>query len=85
MIEGWEIAVSSMKKEELSRFIVAPDYAYGALGCPPRIPKDATSKRDKMVGFLLAVAKELTTCVNPLPAVRETAKRSRNHELKYNV
>ncbi|XP_041350323.1 inactive peptidyl-prolyl cis-trans isomerase FKBP6-like [Gigantopelta aegis] len=41
MFIGFEIAVSSMKKGELSRFIIHPDYAYGKMGCPPRIPADA--------------------------------------------
>ncbi|ESO12443.1 hypothetical protein HELRODRAFT_158977 [Helobdella robusta] len=40
-IEGFEVAVASMKKREVSRFLICPEYAYGSRGCPPRIPPDA--------------------------------------------
>ncbi|KAH9515152.1 Inactive peptidyl-prolyl cis-trans isomerase fkbp6 [Bulinus truncatus] len=40
-IEGLEIAILSMAKSELSRFLIQPDYAYGEMGCPPRIPPKA--------------------------------------------
>ena len=43
-IAGWDVAVSTMRKGELSRFLVSPAYAYGELGCPPRIPPNSTSK-----------------------------------------
>jgi len=39
---GWEIGIATMKRGELARFMMAPKYAYGALGCPPRIPKNST-------------------------------------------
>jgi FK506-binding protein 6 len=39
---GFEIAVSSMKRSEISRFLIKPDYAFGRIGCPPRIPPNAT-------------------------------------------
>ncbi|KAL3856937.1 hypothetical protein ACJMK2_011643 [Sinanodonta woodiana] len=42
VIDGWDYAVSTMKKGELSRFIIKPLYAYGSYGCPPRIPENAT-------------------------------------------
>ncbi|XP_054711534.1 inactive peptidyl-prolyl cis-trans isomerase FKBP6-like [Uloborus diversus] len=41
LIPGLELAIKSMKKEEISRFIVHSDYAYGPMGCPPRIPGGA--------------------------------------------
>ncbi|XP_058801279.1 inactive peptidyl-prolyl cis-trans isomerase FKBP6 isoform X2 [Phymastichus coffea] len=41
MIKGLEIAIASMKKFEKSVFIIQPNLAYGALGCPPRIPADS--------------------------------------------
>ena len=44
MFIGFEIAVSSMKKGELSRFIIRPGYAYGKMGCSPRIPENAICK-----------------------------------------
>ena len=43
-IVGWDIAVSTMRKGELSRFLISPNYAYGELGCPPRIPPNSTSE-----------------------------------------
>ena len=43
-IAGWDVAVSTMRKGELSRFLISPAYAYGELGCPPRIPPNSTSE-----------------------------------------
>ncbi|XP_060064729.1 inactive peptidyl-prolyl cis-trans isomerase FKBP6-like [Ylistrum balloti] len=42
LVEGLEIGISTMKKGELSRFIITHDYAFGKLGCAPRIPPEAT-------------------------------------------
>ncbi|XP_078335141.1 inactive peptidyl-prolyl cis-trans isomerase FKBP6-like isoform X1 [Crassostrea virginica] len=42
LIVGLDLAVSSMKKGELARVIIRPQYAFGEMGTPPRIPKDAT-------------------------------------------
>ncbi|RUS79498.1 hypothetical protein EGW08_012730 [Elysia chlorotica] len=42
LIPGLELAILTMKKHELSRFLIRPEYAYGEHGCPPRIPPDAT-------------------------------------------
>lgn len=42
LIVGLDLAVSSMKKGELARYIIRPQYAFGEMGTPPRIPKDAT-------------------------------------------
>ncbi|NXD13728.1 FKBP6 isomerase, partial [Nothocercus nigrocapillus] len=39
---GLEIGLLTMRKGELARFVFAPDYAYGKLGCPPLIPPNAT-------------------------------------------
>lgn len=44
VIEGMDIGVASMKKKELSRFLIQAPYAFGELGCAPRIPPNATSK-----------------------------------------
>ena len=38
VIPGLDISVSTMKKKELSRFIIQPSYAFGHMGCGPRIP-----------------------------------------------
>ena len=40
MIEGLEIAISSMKVGEVSKYLIKPGYAYGQYGCAPRIPGD---------------------------------------------
>ena len=40
VLEGFDFAVSTMKKEELSRFIIDPEYAYLNPGAPPRVPAD---------------------------------------------
>uniref|UniRef100_A0A8C6YUP3 peptidylprolyl isomerase n=2 Tax=Nothoprocta perdicaria TaxID=30464 RepID=A0A8C6YUP3_NOTPE len=39
---GLEIGLLTMRKGELARFVFAPDYAYGKLGCPPLVPPNAT-------------------------------------------
>lgn len=38
---GLELGLLTMKKGEFSRFLFKPQYAYGNMGCPPRIPADA--------------------------------------------
>lgn len=37
-----ELGLLSMRRGELARFLFKPTYAYGTLGCPPLIPRDAT-------------------------------------------
>lgn len=41
-IAGLNIAVASMKLSEKSHFLIYPEYAFGAIGHPPRIPANAT-------------------------------------------
>ncbi|GFR29616.1 inactive peptidyl-prolyl cis-trans isomerase FKBP6 [Trichonephila clavata] len=41
LIPGLEMGIRTMKKGELSRIMVHPSYAYGDMGCPPRIPENA--------------------------------------------
>ncbi|CAL1284045.1 unnamed protein product [Larinioides sclopetarius] len=41
LLPGLEIGIQTMKKDELSRIMVNPKYAFGAMGCPPRIPPNA--------------------------------------------
>ena len=36
-----EIAIKSMKKGERAKFLFSYKYAYGRLGCPPRVPERA--------------------------------------------
>ncbi|CAJ1365683.1 unnamed protein product, partial [Effrenium voratum] len=41
VIQGWDLGVATMRKGEVAKFTLAPDYAYGAEGSPPKIPKNA--------------------------------------------
>ena len=43
VIPGWEVAVLSMRRNERSQYLISPEYAFGQMGCPPRIPPNATS------------------------------------------
>lgn len=38
VIPGLEIGIRSMQKHEIAVFLIHPDLAYKAIGCPPRIP-----------------------------------------------
>jgi len=42
VIKGWDLGVKTMKKGELAKFTLAPEYAYGEQGSPPKIPANAT-------------------------------------------
>lgn len=42
VIKGWDVGVASMKKGEVAKFILTPEFAYGASGSPPKIPENAT-------------------------------------------
>lgn len=38
LIPGLHLGVLSMCKGEKAEFLIHPDFAYGKMGCPPRIP-----------------------------------------------
>lgn len=40
-LAGLEMGLLTMRKGEFSRFLFNPQYAFGDLGCPPRIPAAA--------------------------------------------
>jgi peptidylprolyl isomerase len=42
VIEGWNLAVVTMRQGEKAKVTIAPEYAYGAKGSPPSIPAHAT-------------------------------------------
>merc|ERR1719436_2105208 len=42
VIKGWDLGVATMKKGEVAKFTLAPEFAYGAAGSPPKIPENAT-------------------------------------------
>eukprot|EP01120_Amphizonella_sp_Union-15-10_P010353 TRINITY_DN412_c0_g5_i1.p1 TRINITY_DN412_c0_g5~~TRINITY_DN412_c0_g5_i1.p1 ORF type:complete len:417 (-),score=103.28 TRINITY_DN412_c0_g5_i1:68-1276(-) len=44
VIKGWDVAIPTMLKGEISTITIAPSYAYGDTGMPPSIPPHATLK-----------------------------------------
>jgi len=42
VIKGWDLGVATMKKGEVAKFTLAPEFAYGDEGSPPKIPEKAT-------------------------------------------
>lgn len=42
VLYGLNLAVASMKVTEKAQFLIDPDYAFGKMGCPPRIPPNST-------------------------------------------
>lgn len=44
VVSGLDIAVSTMKKNEKSEFIIEPEYYCGKQGCPPRVPANTPGK-----------------------------------------
>ncbi|XP_068610164.1 inactive peptidyl-prolyl cis-trans isomerase FKBP6-like [Brachionichthys hirsutus] len=48
-LAGLEMGLLTMRKDEFSRFLFQPQYAYGELGCPPLIPAAAVILYDVQV------------------------------------
>jgi len=42
VIKGWDIGIITMKLGEKADIIIKPEYGYGKIGAPPKIPGDAT-------------------------------------------
>ncbi|GAB1608912.1 inactive peptidyl-prolyl cis-trans isomerase FKBP6-like [Argonauta hians] len=42
-IPGWELSLLTMKKGEISWFLVQPQFGFQQNGCPPRIPRHAAA------------------------------------------
>lgn len=42
ILPGLSIGISTMRRGERSRFLLSPLYAFKMLGCPPRVPANAT-------------------------------------------
>ncbi|KAG0712063.1 Inactive peptidyl-prolyl cis-trans isomerase FKBP6 [Chionoecetes opilio] len=42
ILPGLNIAIKTMRRGETSRFLILPQYAFGQVGCPPRIPGGET-------------------------------------------
>lgn len=52
-ILGFDVAMATMRKGEISKFIFSPAYAYREMGCPPRIPPDTSVLFEiEMVSFV---------------------------------
>jgi len=73
LVPGMEIALKSMKKRERSHFLIDPSYAYGAMGCPPRIPGGAHIMAE--IELLDFVSEGKADAMLALPP----AERSRKH------
>ena len=43
-LPGMNLGVSTMRKGEKARFLIDPKYYFKELGCPPRVPPNATGK-----------------------------------------
>ena len=41
-LTGFDVAIATMRKGEISQFIFSPKYAYREMGCPPRIPPNTS-------------------------------------------
>lgn len=59
IIPGLSLAVATMRKGEIARFLVAPQYAFGRMGCPPRIPANATILYEVELQFIVSAKDEL--------------------------
>jgi len=42
VIKGWDLGMATMKKGEIAKFTLSPEFAYGETGSPPNIPANAT-------------------------------------------
>merc|ERR1712137_867303 len=42
VIKGWDLGMATMKKGEVAKFTLSPEFAYGEAGSPPKIPENAT-------------------------------------------
>ena len=41
-IVGLDMGILTMRKGETAEFVIAPELAFGDMGCPPRIPPNIT-------------------------------------------
>ncbi|KAK3600787.1 hypothetical protein CHS0354_009218 [Potamilus streckersoni] len=41
VIQGWDMGIATMKKGEVAKFTIRPEYGYGRSGSPPKIPGNA--------------------------------------------
>lgn len=69
-LAGLELGLLTMKKGEFSRFLFKPQYAYGNMGCPPRIPADAVVLYEvEVLDFLDSGQVDDFTALSPVGAL----------------
>lgn len=60
LLPGLNIALKTMRKNETSRFLIKPYYAFGKLGCPPRVPGNETILYEiHVISFVDTVAADM--------------------------
>uniref|UniRef100_A0A1E1XFZ2 peptidylprolyl isomerase n=1 Tax=Amblyomma aureolatum TaxID=187763 RepID=A0A1E1XFZ2_9ACAR len=59
IIPGLALAVAAMRKGEIARIMVEPQYAFGRMGCPPRIPANATILYEVELLYIVSAQDEI--------------------------
>lgn len=78
VIPAWDIAIQTMQIGEKIELITPPVFAFGELGCPPRIPPGATLKYEiTLLRFSLPIEKQSLTTVESVTDSIEIAKTLR--------
>jgi len=68
VITGLDMGVMSMKAGEKAELILPPSFAFGKLGCPPRIPAGAILKYEvELFRFAQPMTEEIRTGSNSTP------------------
>lgn len=72
LLLGVELAIKSMKKKEKAEFLLEPDYAFGRMGCPPRIPQKAQIlAKIELIDFAKEAEAEALLAIPPEDRVKE--------------
>jgi tetratricopeptide (TPR) repeat protein len=81
VIIALEEAVKSMKKGEVAIINVTPQYAYGKLGCPPRIPANTDLEFEIELSFF----ESLKTTTKKFNSVEERIQESEKEKSQGNI
>lgn len=66
LLPGIEIAIKSMCKKEKASFMIQPEYAFGQMGCPPRIPENAQIlAKIELLDFVQEAEAEALLAIDP--------------------
>ena len=77
VIPGWDLSVSTMKVGELSELIIPPQFAFGVLGCPPRIPAGATLRYEvELLRFSAPMTEEIKSGENIPDSLEKCLERA---------